>query len=359
MTYSEKTLKNIQKNGIELIIIGETIIADEYFDEYELIRNRIKSNNEEETEYFLYHGTSLEKQSRIIQEHFLQPGQNKIEKQLDNGFYGKGIYATNNIFYASIYSKGYQPLYCNDKATVLGCIGIYSQSHSEIINDLQQDWLTLPEDRISHYGIHQALVGSSNKQFYPINKNKKDENFIFAKEFVFPNRFQIIPVVSFIIKRTSYCIIWADELSQYSNHLQKLRDNVEVNVYSVNSIEDSNKIIELKKRNVIKLIISSNNKSWCNIIIENARKIFGSNVVCLIYSEHPNHTNFAKSLENVLFTNDVEYLIEFAEMDMKLNNISDFSKKLGFVINKSTILSFRNLMKFKKDFWFTNDLIRF
>ena len=41
----KKTLESIQKNGIELIIIGETIIADEYFDEYELIRNQINLNN--------------------------------------------------------------------------------------------------------------------------------------------------------------------------------------------------------------------------------------------------------------------------------------------------------------------------
>lgn len=168
-----------------------------------------------------------------------------------------------------------------------------------------------------------------------------------------------MPVISFIIKRTSFCIIWADELSQYSNHLQELRHAIDVNVYSVNSIENSKKLIEKKKRNVIKLIISSNKESWCKSVIKDARKIFDSNVICLIYSEHQNHTNFAKSMKNVLFTDDVKYLNEFAELDMKLSKISDFSKKLGFNINESTILNFRNLMKFTNDFCFTHDLNRF
>lgn len=194
----QKVREDIKNNDIEVIIIGETIIANKY-----LFKEQINKNDEEEVQCFLYHGTKLANHTKIISNHFLMPGQNIIRKQNDKGYYGKGIYATDNIFYASKYSNGYKTLKPNEKISVIGCLGIYNPNHSNEIFDLTQHGLALPDDIIKSYGIHYALVGSKNN-FYPITEIEKDKNFIVATEYVFPNKYQLIPLCSFTIMRTSF-----------------------------------------------------------------------------------------------------------------------------------------------------------
>ena len=41
------------------------------------------------------------------------PGQDKLPNKTDSGYYGKGIYATENMFYASKYANGYKDLEFN------------------------------------------------------------------------------------------------------------------------------------------------------------------------------------------------------------------------------------------------------
>ena len=63
------------------------------------------------------------------------------------------------------------------------------------------------DDIRSNFGIHHTLVGSSTK-FTPIPKNTRNLNYISAEEFVFGNKFQIIPIYSFTVMRTDHFILF-------------------------------------------------------------------------------------------------------------------------------------------------------
>lgn len=341
-----KVRKDIEISDIESIIIGETIIANKYYEEYLKIKEKINTIGEEETQCFLYHGTKLSNQPKIIRNHFLMPGQDMIGPQIDNGYFGKGIYATDNIFYASMYSNGYKILKFNEKVSVIGCLGIFSESHSSEILDATQDGLTLPDDKIKFYGIHHALIGSKNN-YYPIVENDKDKSFIVANELVFPNKYQIIPFCSFTVMRTPFYILWADESSHYSSYCDHLKIKLLENIYYVNSKEKAVEIATIKKRNVIKLIISFIHESWAKEVIENVRNVYRSTTVCLIFDDKLNHIDLAASMENVLCTNEVNYLNDFADINMDINSILRFSNDLknryerSFDIDRSSILNFK------------------
>lgn len=44
-----------------------------------------------------------------------------------------------------------------------------------------------------------------------IDSASKDKNYLSAEEFVFPNKFQIIPVYSFTVMRKDHYILWKDD----------------------------------------------------------------------------------------------------------------------------------------------------
>lgn len=131
-----------------------------------------------------------------------------------------------------------------------------------------------------------------------------------------------------------------------------MKSNVEENVYYVNSIDESKKIVEMKKRNKMKVILSFNNDQMIRDSINLIREIIGVNFVCLIYSEDFNQKEIAANMENVLFTNDFDDLIKFAQIDLRLECINLFITeiknkfKLNLDINTKSLLNF-NLKKYK------------
>lgn len=68
----------------------------------------------------------------------------------------------------------------------------------------------IESDVKENYGIHKVLVGNKNK-FYPIQPNEKEKNDIVAEEYVFPQKYQICPILSLMIMRTDHILLWKDE----------------------------------------------------------------------------------------------------------------------------------------------------
>ena len=175
-----------------------------------------------------------------------------------------------------------------------------------------------------------------NKKYHPIIKEEANDHYLAAGEFVFPNKFQLIPIGSFTIKRPEYCIIL--------NHNDKKllsNKNMKVNVYSSDSIEKGLEFVEKKKFNKIKLI--TNNKKF----IEETRKIIKSNFICLVFSNIIiNNIEWSSKMENVLFTNDENDFHEFVELKMTNENILNFSQKLENKFQKKFNLNKNDLFKF-------------
>ena len=365
----EQVYEDIRKNEIELIIIGETIIANKYFEEYNNIKQEILKEIENKDEYknvknelFLYHGSSLKNHLKIIKSHFYSPNTNI--PRADGGYFGRGVYATDNIFYAAMYTfKPYRLLNFDDsenKGYVFCCQAIFHPKHIKVIQstDEEREASELPIDPNRKYGMNKARVGSANA-FHFIEEEEeevkeeenKEKSLITANEFVFPNEHQIVPICSFTVMRTKFYFLWADENGTFENsdEIKDLKKTIIQNVYYESSLDAIKEIVNIKKRNKIKLILTFQNDRWGTDVINEIRKILGKNIVCLIYSkDNIGQIKIAKEMENVLFTNKKELLLKFAQQDLTFNNMQelrqtfedDLKKQMEFNINESSILDF-------------------
>lgn len=198
-------------------------------------------------EIYMYHGSTLKNHQKIVKEHFIIPKNN--DKKLDDGFYGRGINATDNIFYASMYSLGYKSMSVNEKASVFCCKIFFNTDKMIQIENMQCRGIDIYKDVADSFGIHTAFVGSKNNFHGTILEYNMDENFIYANEFVFANEYQIVPVCSLTVMRPKYYILWFDEKleGEYDEHLKQMRKNIEVNIYVKRKLDEAKELVNLKK----------------------------------------------------------------------------------------------------------------
>ena len=211
-------------------------------------------------ERILYHGSRMDNHSKIVKSHFKMPGKDEV-KQLDPGYYGKGIYATDNIFYASMYGNGFSYLKYNEIAPVICCISIYNESNIKEIHDKSFYGKEIPEEITKSYGIHHAMVGNSTK-YWPVSPSDMKKSFLVAGEFVFPLKYQIMPICSILVMRADHLIIWKDENidnNENKKYFNDLSAKMKVNIYIRKTVKDAVNLIKLKKANKIKLITNSSN----------------------------------------------------------------------------------------------------
>lgn len=197
--------------------------------------------------------------------------------------------------------------------------------------DASYEGQNISEEYVNNYGIHHALIGSKNR-YHVNNPSNVDKNLVSSEEYVFENKYQIIPICSFIVKRTDFFVFWVDEKGEYQKNLNELKKKVEENVYYFSKESEVVEFVEKKKRNKKKLILSFCHVKYGEKILGKIRKIIGSNVVCLVFSEYPTHegqTELVKH-ENVLFTDKMKYLKQFANIDLLQNEIIKFIKPLEF-----------------------------
>ena len=351
--------KDLKSNPFELIINGQTIIANKHFEDYNNIKKKIPLHNI--TERILYHGARLVNHQKIVNNHFLMPGENlqlwkKLNvNKLDGGFYGQGIYTTENIFYALMYAnitdKNPTILKINQKAHILCCQTIYNNSKIKDLTDLSFYGKKIEDDIKYNYGINHALVGNANN-YHPIKECDKEKNPIHANEYVFANSFQLFPCCSVSIKRKDYYILWKDENVQNgenADYMKQLSKKMEINIYAESNVSSALEIIRTKKFAKIKLITNGGKNLTGKTLIEQARSIIGSNFVCLVFAGTKRHMEWVSKMENVLFTTSPKDFNEFAEIDMNKNDILAFTDKLKnkyetdgykFKINESQLLYF-------------------
>ena len=348
--------KDLEDNPYELIVVGISGIASKYLDEYYEIKGQIPP--EKVHEGSLYHGSDIGNHSKIANSHFLNPAKDdmKGKKVTDEGFYGKGIYSTDNAFYAALYGKEKKNtiLGVTEKANLLGCRVIYYEDKVKDLYEQVEDYKKLSyygkkidDDIVENFGANHALVGSKRK-FLPILEKDKDQSIIYANEYVLPNSCQIIPCYSFTVMRTDHYVLWKDDKVDLQ-FLKKISKETEVNVYHKDNVEDAVALIKKKKYAALKLIT---NASDAENLIKQARKIIGSNFVCLVFDDENDQNNNMKwvsEMENVLLTRDSKDLQEFAKLEMNINKLLEFVEKLKkesnnikFKINEGELLHFPN-----------------
>lgn len=347
----QQVREDIRNNQFEMILVGHTVIANKYLDEYQKIKSRIPSYDV--VERFLYHGSKLNNHQKIVKKHFYMPGQDNADdiKTTDDGYFGKGIYATENLFYASKYANGYHDLDINEKTYVICCRSIYNKSKVRNIVDMSEFGKQISDDIKDNYGIHHVLVGSSNN-YHPIKESERENNIVSAEEFVFPNKYQFIPLCSFTIMRKDHYILWKDENienGENSEYLKQLSKRMEVNVYSTKHLEEAVQIVGKKKYAALKLITNGGTDLSGKKLIEQARSIIGSNFICLVFARSQSHLDWVCEMENVLFTASAEMFRKFASLQMKQKEVLSFVEELQeeydhrFKINEEELLNFPNV----------------
>ena len=127
--------------------------------------------------------------------------------------------------------------------------------------------------------------------------------------------------------RTDHYVLWKDDKIDKQS-MKKISKETEVYVYPKDNVEDAVALIKKKKYAALKLIT---NASDAENLIKQARKIIGSNFVCLVFDDENDQNNNMKwvsEMENVLLTRDSEDLQEFAKLEMNLLKLLDFVEKL-------------------------------
>lgn len=193
------------------------------------------------------------------------------------------------------------------------------------------------------------IIDRPKKSYHVIQKEEIIDSNLVAYEFVFPNKYQIIPIFSFKVMRSDFYILWADENGKHIKYSNDLRKNVAENIYYSSGGAAIAEIVERKKKNKIKLIISYENPDSARSIIEGVRDCYGSDIVCLIFSTDEKQIKFAESIENVIFTHNFDDVIRYSQLPMSFKNFGNYIKELEekyktkFAINNLSILDFKHL----------------
>lgn len=149
--------------------------------------------------------------------------------------------------------------------------------------------------------------------------------------------------------RKDHYILWKDENianKEKSGYLKELSKNLEVNIYSMNNIEDALKIIRIKKHVMFKLITNDTDGKK---FIEEARSLIETNFICLVFSNSTKNMEWVSHMENVLLTTDSNDFKKFASLKMNKSDIISFANELKrkyetseykFKINENELLHF-------------------
>lgn len=380
---AEESVRNsIENNEVELIITGITIIANKDHNSIKYIENGIP----DKVELFLYHGSEVQNHSSIIKNGFLLPDDIPLDEDeinyrrefgdgcTDPGYFGKGFYATDNIFYASMYSKPEHKQYLkyNETGSIICCKTIFSRKYCVNLNDhvrKKSDFYEarhiffgneMHPDIVENYGAHLIYVESSTK-FHPIGINRcmtqkddrqpKKDSYVTAFEYVFPRKVQIAPVFSISVYRPRFFVLWFNKVVEFDQYYHQIKHSCEFNIYCKNNLDDAVGFVDKKKRNKLKLIVSVDDVESCKEIIEKIRECHLSNFICLIFSKNLELLNLAISMENVLFTDQSKYLKKFIKIKLIKEKILNFSQKLSKCYNSND-----NLIKFNIN---RNNLLQF
>ena len=128
--------------------------------------------------------------------------------------------------------------------------------------------------------------------------------------------------------------------------MEELGKKIEVNVYFKKELNEAVDLIKLKKRNKIKLITNGGNNLTGKKLIEESRKIYKSNFVCLVFARDNKHLDWVTKMENVLFTSNPEYFKKFAAIDMEKKAVLNFANELEKVNNIKFNINEDSLLKF-------------
>lgn len=184
-------------------------------------------------------------------------------------------------------------------------------------------------DIVLNYGINHALVGSLF-HYQPINEEQMQDNQVVAEEFVFGNKYQIIPKFSLCLMRREYFILWKDENINNEENMSHIKFLLkrEVNIYSAENNDEAINIIQRKNKNKMKIITNCGPNLSGKQLIEYIRNEFHYNFIILVFASHLGHITWVRNIPNVILTTEISKFFNFIMLEMTHENVMNYIRSL-------------------------------
>ena len=340
--FEKEFIKAIKESIFDYSIISLAILDSKNFNKYEEAKKECPNCMKK----LLFHGSQIGPISEIMSSEF---------KYTKKAFYGMGIYFSDILDYISFYCGGDN--YKNRRKNfnkILSPNSTFSLIAAEIFYDKEllrhirdaslyvpelKDFPTYeeikqkyPDKMVPRNGINFITVKSDHGQVIEnsvMSKEEREQGNFIGNEYVITELEQICPIYSLTLKRNEYFILWRDLNFEgkniYTKYLKSrelfANEIAKMNIYLENRTEDALRFIHKRRYNKMILITSIGLDLSGKKFIEIARKILGSNIIVLIFSNNKEHLKWIQKYPNVLYTNDgtfyEDYIKNYNEKDLK------------------------------------------
>ena len=308
----EEEFERAKKESVfEFSIISATIIERDDIDKFEKHRNDCPYRKDR----VLFHGTSYDSISKILTSMF---------KKAHCIKHGNGVYFTEDIDSCWIYGSEDMNKCVEDNHRNLNVPKIgspFSFIASAIYYNKYGCKRVIDENYTPKTNeINFAFAGMDNLKTI---KGSIDKTKFYSTEFVIDDLHQILPFMSFKLKRDEYCIIWRDTNfspkpvynNEYDEIFKKfLKERMEYinqmakfNIYPCETSEEALELIKRKKYNKIILLSNIGSDLGGKKFVEEARKIIENEVIVLFSAYSIEHLAWVKNFKNALFSNEPKF----------------------------------------------------
>ena len=300
--------KKVMKKSIFDFSIVSMIIKER--EDYEIFQKE-RANCPNRIEKILFHGTLIEPISSILTNCFYRSTGSHQP-------HGKGIYFTQDLDYCCNFGRsnmdkfpfGWVPI-LNETFTLIACSIYYNNSGFKQVSYNEYT----PKKNEANF----AYVGANGETL-----EKPDKTKFYGNEYVIYDLTQIFPFLSVKLQRNEYCIIWRDNnfdnesinnifdkgLKEIINRINKI---TKYNIYYCKTTEDALSLIKRKQYNKLILISSIDRIEETKNFIFSTRKIIGNDIIVLLIDNDIHHLEWIRHFQNVLFTNERRFCIDYIE----------------------------------------------
>ena len=260
----------------------------------------------------IYYGASDANIKQIIENHFNQFPQN---------LFGNGFYFTNSLDCGIMMNQYFE----NNSLDIPTVNEVFSFAISSVFyNNSTRKRVTDNNNSPKKNEANVALVDGKMKSIANVDKSR-----FYSREYILGDKSQILPFIQIKVKRNEYCVIWRDVNFKsedvygdkydkiFKDFLKERLDYIsryaKFNIYPCKDTKEALALVEKKKFNKIILMSNVGSDYGGRDFVDKARKIIGSDVICLFLAYMEEHLEWIVNYKNSLFSNDTEFYEQYLE----------------------------------------------
>ena len=308
LMFNNDFLMALKKSVFEYSLTSLEISYRSEIDEYLKNCNKCPNNNQR----ILYYGASGANIKQIIENHFNQFPQN---------LFGNGFYFTNSLDCGIMMNQYFE----NNSLDIPTVNEVFSFAISSVFyNNSTIKRVTDNNNSPKKNEANVALVDGKMKSIANVDKSR-----FYSREYILGDKSQILPFIQIKVKRNEYCVIWRDVNFKsedvygdkydkiFKDFLKERLDYIsryaKFNIYPCKDTKEALALVEKKKFNKIILMSNVGSDYGGRDFVDKARKIIGSDVICLFLAYMEEHLEWIVNYKNSLFSNDTEFYEQYLE----------------------------------------------